>query len=99
MGVGTRRLRRCWSYMPPTGKPGKKRVNVEQRRALQLLASIPRGATEALLLAHGFRREMLVKLVLAGFANVATETMRAGGQTFEVERYRISEAGRKAIER
>jgi hypothetical protein len=68
--------------MPPTGKPGKKRLNAEQRRALQLLASIPRGATEALLLAHGFRREMLVKLVLAGLVSVATETMRAGGQTF-----------------
>jgi hypothetical protein len=83
---------------PPTGKPGKKHLSAEQRRALELLASIPQGATEALLLAYGFRREMLAKLVLTGFASVATETMRAGGQTMKVERYRITDAGRMAVE-
>jgi hypothetical protein len=40
-------------------KPGKKRLGAEQRRALELLASIPHGATKALLLAYGFRPEML----------------------------------------
>jgi hypothetical protein len=82
----------------PASKSGKKRLNAEQRRALELLASIPRGATEALLLAHGFRRETLVALVLAELATIASETMRAGGQTINVERYRITDAGRKAIE-
>jgi hypothetical protein len=38
----------------------------EQRRALVLLARNTHGATEALMLAHGFRREMLAGLVLAG---------------------------------
>lgn len=31
------------------------------------------------MLAHGFHREMLAGLVLAGLAAVVTETMRAGG--------------------
>jgi hypothetical protein len=38
----------------------------DQRRALALLASDQHGATEALMLAHGFHREMLAGLVLAG---------------------------------
>ena len=80
---------------PPTGK---KRLTAERRRALELLASIPRGATEALLLAHGFPRETLTELMSGGFATVTAETMRAGGQTINVERYRITDAGRKTIE-
>jgi hypothetical protein len=65
---------------------------------LELLASDPRGVTEALMLAHGFRRKMLAELVLAGLATVVTETMRGGGAMIKVERYRITEAGRRAIE-
>jgi hypothetical protein len=62
-------------------------------RALGLLASDQRGLTEALMLAHGFRREMLAGLVLAGLVTVATETMRAGRGMVKVERYRITDAG------
>jgi hypothetical protein len=82
----------------PKRSIGKKHLNAEQRRVLEILASIPRGATEGLLLAHGFRRKTLAALVLVGLASAATETMRAGGQTINVERYRITNAGRKAIE-
>ena len=38
----------------------------DERRALRLLASEAHGVTEAPMLAHGFRREMLAGLVLAG---------------------------------
>ena len=69
----------------------------EQRRALALLASDERGATEALMMAHGFRREMLAGLVLAGLATVTTETMRAGATPIKVERYRITDDGRAAL--
>jgi hypothetical protein len=72
----------------------KPRLNADQRCALALLASDEHGETEALMLALGFRREMLAGLVLAG---LVTETMRAGGATMKVERYRITDAGRDAL--
>jgi hypothetical protein len=71
----------------------KPRLNADQRCALALLASDERGQTE-LMLALGFRREMLAGLVLAG---LVTETMRAGGATMKVERYLITDAGRDAL--
>jgi hypothetical protein len=40
----------------------------EQDRALRLLAGSPLGCTEAIMLAHGFRVEMLGRLVLDGLA-------------------------------
>jgi hypothetical protein len=40
---------------------------------------------------------MLAGLVLAGIATVVTETMRAGAATIRVEKYRITEIGRKAL--
>ena len=74
-------------------------LRADQRHALELLASIPRGATEDLLvLAHEFSRDMLAGLVLAGLATVVTETIRAGGPTIKVERVSITDAGRKALD-
>jgi len=64
-----------------------------------LLASSSRGATEDLLvLADGFSRDMLAGLVLAGLATVVTETVRSADPTIGVERYRITDDGRRAIE-
>jgi hypothetical protein len=40
----------------------------------------------------------LAWLALAGLATVVTETLRAVGPTIKVERVRITDAGRKAIE-
>jgi hypothetical protein len=40
----------------------------EQRRALRLLASIPNGCTETLMLARGFELSMLRKLLRDGLA-------------------------------
>jgi hypothetical protein len=82
----------------PDATPGKKRISIAQRRALELLAGISNGATEALPLVHGFSHRVLVGLVLAGLATVASETVRAGRRSISVERYRITDAGRKAIE-
>jgi hypothetical protein len=67
------------------------RLTADQRRALRLLAGAPHGVTEAMRLAHGFRREMLARLVLRGLATVTTGTMRAGAATMKVER--LSDTG------
>ena len=69
----------------------------DERRALRLLASEAHGVTEALMLAHGFRREMLAGLVLAGLVTVVTETTRAGSATIKVDRYQITDDGRAAL--
>ena len=75
------------------------RLTDAQRRALEILDhSRQHGATEAFMLAHGLWRELLAKLVLAGFATVVTETIRTGGPPIKVERYRITDDGRTAIE-
>jgi hypothetical protein len=78
--------------------PEQPRLSAEQRRALKLLAKIPGGATEATMFAHGFWREMLAGLILAGLATVITAFIRAGGPAMKVDRYRITAAGRRAIE-
>ena len=88
------------SYKAPwIGGAPRNRLSTEQRRALELLGSIPHGAVaDLLVLAHEFSCDMLAGLVLAGLATVVTETIRAGGPTIKVERYRITDAGTRALE-
>ncbi len=78
--------------------PRKLHLIAEQRRALQLLASSPFGTTEAIMLAHGFTRRTLAGLVRAGLARAQRETIKAGSQPIEVERVRITNAGRRMLE-
>ena len=66
--------------------PRKRHLGAERRRALQLLASIPFGASETVMFAHGFKRKTLAGLVRAGLATPERKTLR------------ITDAGRKAIE-
>jgi hypothetical protein len=73
------------------------RLSGSQRRALEILASVPHGATEATMVARGFAPDMLAGLVLAGLATVVTETVRVGAPTIKVERFQITDAGRRAI--
>jgi hypothetical protein len=76
------------------------RLSREQRRALKMLADAPRGISEeVLVIAHGFSVEMLAGLVLAGLAAVVTETKTVHrGMTIDIERIRITTAGRRGIE-
>ena len=46
----------------------------------------------------GFSRDMLSGLVVAGLATVVAETLKADGPTIKIERVRITDAGRRAIE-
>jgi hypothetical protein len=77
--------------------PRKRRVGSEQRRALQLLASIPFGTTEAVMLTHGFTRRTLADLVHAGFATAERVTDKVDGKAI-AGRVRITAVGRGALE-
>jgi hypothetical protein len=79
--------------------PQKRHLSPEWHQALQLLASSPRGTTEDMLvLGHGFSRDMLAMLVLAGLATVVTEPLRTDGERRKVERVMITDAGKRALE-
>jgi hypothetical protein len=78
--------------MPTPNQRGRFR-----RRALALLAGSADGATEAVMLAHGFTLDLLVEMVRAGLATAKVERMVAGKRAIEVTRMRITEAGRRAL--
>jgi hypothetical protein len=69
----------------------------DRRRALELLAASHDGATEALMLAHGFTVERMVELVRAGLASATAERVVAGSRKMELATVRITEAGRRAL--
>jgi hypothetical protein len=77
----------------PTPPPSRRK----RRRALELLETSLNGCTEAIMLAHGFKIELLVELVQAGLATASTEQMLASGRPMEVTRLRITGAGRRAL--
>jgi hypothetical protein len=74
-------------------------LNADQRQVLELLAGSPRGYTKGRLLADGFTVDTLADLVREGLATAHRGAVRAGGRQIRVERYRITDAGRRAIER
>jgi hypothetical protein len=77
----------------------KRPVGVEQRRALQLLASIPFGATETIMLVHhGFKRRTLADLLHAGLATLERGSVNTEGKAIVAGRVRITAAGRTALE-
>jgi hypothetical protein len=74
-------------------------LSAEQRQVLELLAGSPRGCyTKGRLLAKGFTVDTLADLVREGLATAQRGTLRVGGRTIRVERYCITDAGRRAIE-
>jgi hypothetical protein len=83
--------------LAPRHRARKGTPKPDRRRALELLAASPDGCSEAVLAAHGFDVELLVKLVRAGLASATAERVVAGGKTMEIARMRITEAGRRAL--
>jgi hypothetical protein len=73
-------------------------LSAEQRQVLELLAGSPRGYTKARLLADSFPVDTLADLVRERLATTQRGTVMVGGRTIRVERYRITDAGRRAIE-
>jgi hypothetical protein len=53
------------------------------------------AGTEAIMLAYGFKTELLVELVNAGLATASIEGTVAGTRRIEVTRMRITAAGRR----
>ena len=77
----------------------RSRAAPTRRRALELFASSPHGATEQRMLAHGFSRRMVTWIVRSGLALRYRMPLRVSGRTIEIIYVMITEAGRKAIER
>ena len=69
----------------------------QRRRALELLEASIDGCTEAIMLAYGFKTELLAELVNAGLATASIEGTVAGRRRVEVIRMRITAAGRRAL--
>jgi hypothetical protein len=76
----------------------KRHLGAEQRRALQLLASSPFGATEAIMLTHGFKRQMIASLSRAELATSWGRTVKVDHNAIAVGRVKITDAGREALE-
>ena len=75
-----------------------RRLSQKARRALTILARSPGGAAEELvLIAYGFRREMLARLVLAGLVTKVTDTLKSDEETIKVNLVTITDVGRKAL--
>ena len=71
----------------------------DRRRILELLANTgPCGVTEAALIANEITAKMVAEFLRVGWATVAAEVERAGGKVIDVRRYRITDAGRRAID-
>jgi hypothetical protein len=83
----------------PTTSHRSRLPKPDRRRALELLASCPEGCSEAIMLTHGFTTAQMVELVRAGLASVSAERVIAGRTTVEIARVRITEAGRRILER
>jgi hypothetical protein len=73
------------------------RLTVSHRRALTLLAGAAKGMSEGLILALGFKSELIADLIGAELVTASTEYMGRGGSPVEVARLKITEAGRHAI--
>jgi hypothetical protein len=72
---------------------------MEQRRALQLLAGIPFGTTETVMLTHhGFKRRTLANLLHAGLATLERASVNTEGKAIGARRIRITAASRSALE-
>jgi hypothetical protein len=77
-----------------------RRFSAEQRRALAMLADAGRnGVTAAIMLANGFKTKMLAHLDRKGLATaMIAERVKDRGKIIEVVRFRITAAGRRALE-
>jgi hypothetical protein len=75
------------------------RRTLERRRPLELLASSQHGTSEELLvLGYGFSPQQLAGLIRRKLTAAEREVVKAGGETIEISRTRITKVERQAIE-
>jgi hypothetical protein len=77
--------------------PDRPHVRDDCRRVLALLAASPYGASESILLAHGFDQDLLVELVRDELVSVREDRVRVGNHTKIVFRLRITDTGRRML--
>jgi uncharacterized metal-binding protein len=76
----------------------RRRPKPYERRALILLAGCGgEGCTKAVMRAHGFADDQLMKLERLGIVAKTTERVVSGLQTFEVVRLKIREADHQVV--
>jgi hypothetical protein len=72
-------------------------MSEDERRLLSMLAESPDGCTDALLVAHGFAFDLMARLVRERLATATPERTFAAGNPIEVTKFRITDAGRRAL--
>jgi hypothetical protein len=77
--------------------PRKGGLDTDQLRALRMVAEARLGCTESVLLAHGFKLEMLTELVGNGLAKATPGTVRVGERPIKVIWLTITATGRQAL--
>jgi hypothetical protein len=90
----------CCAHTPAAAMPTPRRriLKPHQRRAIVLLAGCgAEGCTESVMLVHGFTTDQLAGLVRIGLIAKTTERVVSSGQTSEVKRFKLTEAGQQAL--
>jgi hypothetical protein len=77
--------------------PRKRGLDDDERRALRMLVGRSHGCTEAMMLAHGFTTEMLVRMVRDRLAVTMPGMVRTGRRQTKVVWVVITDAGRQAL--
>jgi DNA-binding PadR family transcriptional regulator len=72
-------------------------ITAEEREALRMLAGLPDGSTESVMLAHGFAIGMLRDLVRNGLATAERRKVRTGQRLIGVKWMTITDAGRRVL--
>ena len=84
----------------PTPRRKRTTLKPDRIRALELLAGFgDEGCTKAILRAQGFATAEIVELVRGGLATATAEHAVARGREHEVARVRITDAGRRVLEK
>jgi hypothetical protein len=72
-------------------------MTADELRLLDMLAGSADGSTDALLAAHGFKLDVLIRIASADFATATPERTLAAGKPVETTRVKITDAGRRAL--
>jgi hypothetical protein len=73
-------------------------LGAKQRHALAVIAATGSdGATQTLLIAHGFSIRTIAALVKRGLVTIAREKVRTGGKWVDAAKVRITDAGHDAL--